>query len=92
MSQVHASDEVLWRPPADVLESEVAALLKPMGLSAVQYNVLRILRAAGKEGMPSGQIAARMLTHDPDVTRLLDRLESRGLIALRRRNESPETR
>lgn len=69
---------------ADVLESEVAALLRPMGLSATQYNVLRILRAAGKEGLPSGQIAARMLTHDPDVTRLLDRLESRGLIARRR--------
>ncbi len=69
---------------ADVLESEVAALLKPMGLSATQYNVLRILRAAGKEGLPSGQVAARMLTHDPDVTRLLDRLQTRGLIARHR--------
>jgi len=69
---------------ADVLETEVAELLKPSGLSPTQYNVLRILRAAGKEGLPCGQIARRMLTHDPDVTRMLDRLEARGLIARRR--------
>lgn len=69
---------------ADVLEAEVEALLKGSGLSATQYNVLRILRAAGTKGLPSGQIAARMLTRDPDVTRLLDRLEARGLIARHR--------
>ncbi len=69
---------------ADVLDAEVSALLKPMALSATQYNVLRILRAAGKKGLPSGQIASRMLTRDPDVTRLLDRLEGRGLIARQR--------
>ena len=67
-----------------MLETEVAELLKPSGLSPTQYNVLRILRAAGKEGLPCGQIARRMLTHDPDVTRMLDRLEARGLIARRR--------
>ena len=53
---------------ADVLETELAELLKPAGLSPTQYNVLRILRAAGAAGLPCGQIARRMLTHDPDIT------------------------
>ncbi len=69
---------------ADVLETEAAELLKPYGLSPTHYNVLRILRAAGRPGLPCGQIGRRMLTHDPDVTRLLDRLEGRGLIARHR--------
>ena len=65
---------------ADQLEADVARLLKPHGLSPTQYNVLRILRAAGPGGLPCGKVAGRMLTRDPDVTRLLDRLESRSLI------------
>ncbi|MDB5305466.1 MAG: transcriptional regulator, MarR family [Phycisphaerales bacterium] len=65
---------------ADVLQAELAAVLKPADLSATQYNVLRILRGAGDEGMACGRITERMLTHDPDMTRLLDRLEKRGLI------------
>jgi len=52
----------------------------PSGLSATQYNALRILRGAGPDGLPCGEVAARMITRDPDVTRLLDRLEKRGLI------------
>src|ERR1019366_96672 len=44
------------------------------------YNVLRILRSVGESGLACGQIAGRMLTHDPDMTRLLDRLEKGGLI------------
>ncbi len=66
---------------ADALTQAVAAVLKPSGLSHPQYNVLRILRGAGPEGLPCGQIAGRMLTHDPDMTRLLDRLEARGLVS-----------
>ena len=65
---------------ADVLMGEVAELLKPAELTPTQYNVLRILRAAGDEGLPCGRIAERMLTREPDMTRLLDRLEGRGLI------------
>lgn len=65
---------------ADVLQNELAALLKPADLSPTQYNVLRILRGAGEEGLPCGRITERMLTHDPDMTRLLDRLEKRGFI------------
>jgi DNA-binding MarR family transcriptional regulator len=66
---------------ADLLGRGFHALLKDAGISAPQYNVLRILRGAGEAGLPCGEIAARMVTRDPDVTRLLDRLEQRGLIA-----------
>jgi DNA-binding MarR family transcriptional regulator len=59
----------------------LSALLKSRGISAPQYNALRILRGAGEAGLPCGEIAARMVTRDPDVTRLLDRLQKRGLIA-----------
>jgi DNA-binding MarR family transcriptional regulator len=64
----------------DVLSRGLAQVLKPEELSATQYNVLRILRGA-PEGLPCGEIASRMITRDPDVTRLLDRLEKRGLIS-----------
>lgn len=66
---------------ADALARQGAALLKPAGVSGAQYNALRILRGAGPSGLACREIGARMITHDPDITRLLDRLESRGLIA-----------
>ncbi len=56
------------------------ALLRTADLSFAQYNVLRILRGAGEGGLPCGEIAARMVNRDPDITRLLDRLEARGLV------------
>jgi DNA-binding MarR family transcriptional regulator len=65
---------------ADVIRRSMEAALKPWGLSVEQFNVLRILRGAGAAGLPCGEIAARMVTRDPDITRLLDRLEARGLI------------
>jgi len=65
---------------ADVLSRGPARVLKTEDLSSTQYNVLRILRGA-PDGLPCGEIASRMITRDPDVTRLLDRLEKRGLIA-----------
>jgi DNA-binding MarR family transcriptional regulator len=65
---------------ADALGRQIELLFKPHDLSPTQYNVLRILRGAGGEGLPCGEIAARMITRDPDMTRLLDRLEARGLI------------
>lgn len=67
----------------DLLSRRVAPVLKPENVSATQYNVLRILRGA-PEGLPCGEIASRMITRDPDITRLLDRLEKRGLISRRR--------
>lgn len=65
---------------AGQLTDELTAVLKPAGLSEVQYNVLRILRGAGAEGHACSEIGARLVTRDPDVTRLLDRLEKRGLV------------
>lgn len=64
----------------DLLARRPALLLRDEDLSANQYNVLRILRGA-PDGLPCGEIAGRMITRDPDVTRLLDRLEKRGLIS-----------
>lgn len=66
---------------ASALSAPVADLLRQEGLSAAQYNVLRILRGAPEEGLSCGEIADRLVTRDPDMTRLLDRLEAGGLIA-----------
>jgi DNA-binding MarR family transcriptional regulator len=65
---------------ADMLTRGADWVLKAENLSQTQYNVLRILRGM-PQGLPSGEIACRMITRDPDVTRLLDRMEKRGLIA-----------
>jgi DNA-binding MarR family transcriptional regulator len=65
---------------ADILFQRAAEVLKPFDLSSTQYNVLRILRGA-KGALACGQIAERMVSRDPDVTRLLDRMEGRGLIS-----------
>src|ERR1700688_2672088 len=64
----------------DLLSSRPAQAFKTEDLSATQYNVLRILRGA-PEGLPCSESANRMITRDPDVTRLLDRVEKRGLIS-----------
>jgi DNA-binding MarR family transcriptional regulator len=64
---------------ADILGRQIEHFLKSAGLSPNQYNVLRILRGAG-EGLACGEIADRMITRDPDMTRLLDRIEKQGLI------------
>lgn len=64
----------------DTLVQNIENLLRVSGLSGTQYNVLRILRGAGRQGLTCGETSARMVTHDPDVTRLLDRLEKRKLI------------
>ena len=65
---------------ADLLLQRMADLLKPTGISETQYNVLRILRGAGAEGASCKDIGNRMVTRDPDITRMMDRLESRGLV------------
>ena len=64
----------------DLLSRSLVQVLKTEELSPTQYNVLRILRGS-PEGLPCGEIANRMITRDPDITRLLDRLEKRGLIS-----------
>jgi len=54
--------------------------LRPFGISAAQYNVLRILRGAGPDGLCRNEIRDRLLSRMPDVTRLLDRMEDAGLV------------
>ena len=66
------------------LDRDFAHFLKPHELSPTQYNALRILRGAGAEGLPCKQVADRMLNQDSDITRLMDRLEKRGLVARER--------
>jgi DNA-binding MarR family transcriptional regulator len=75
---------------ADVLQRWEVDLLKPVDLTASQYNILRILRGAGAEGHRCAEIGARMISRDPDITRLLDRLEKRGLV--RRARDSKDRR
>ena len=69
---------------ADQLQLRITALLKPYNLSPTQFNALRILRGAGGEGLPCSEVGDRMINHDPDITRLMDRLEKRGLVQRRR--------
>jgi len=68
----------------EFVSQRMAEFFKPFQLTATQYNVLRILRGAGKDGISCSEAAARMVTADPDITRLLDRLEARHLIARER--------
>ena len=69
------------------LEAQLADALREYDVTRPQYNVLRILRGAGERGLPSGDIGARMVTHDSDITRLIDRMESRGLVRRARNAE-----
>lgn len=59
---------------------QMERLYKRYGLTAAQYNVLRILRGAGAQGLPCGEVGHRMIHTDSDVTRLLDRMEKKNWI------------
>lgn len=72
---------------SDLLSGAFALALKPHGVSPTQYNVLRILRGAGDEGLPTLEIGHRMVTREPDVPRLIDRMEKAGLVERRRCTE-----
>ncbi len=72
-----------------VLMKPVCGLLKQYQLSPPLYNILRILRGVGRDGLPCSQIGDRMVTREPDVTRLIDRLEQAGWV---KRNRSTEDR
>ena len=72
---------------ADTLAQEAEQLLKAHGLTGAQYNVLRILRGAEPEGLACSNISDRMISHDPDMTRLLDRMEKRALITRHRQKD-----
>ena len=68
----------------DFLTRKLSDTLKPFDVTPPQYNVLRILRGAGEDGLINKEIGERMLTFVPDVTRMLDRLEKRNLICRER--------
>ena len=74
---------------ADHVAREMTRLVEPAGVTLQQYNVLRILRGAGETGLPTLEIADRMIEHTPGITRLLDRLEAKGLV---RRARCPKDR
>src|ERR1700676_1646992 len=72
---------------ADKLALQAEQLLKSNGLTGAQYNVLRILRGAEPGGLACSTIGERMISHDPDITRLLDRMEKRRLITRQRQSD-----
>ncbi len=69
---------------ADVVRRRLSTAIEPRGLTLQQYNVLRILRGAGEDGLPTLDIAARMIEEAPGITRLLDRLERKRLVLRKR--------
>jgi DNA-binding MarR family transcriptional regulator len=72
---------------ADKLAVQAEQLVKANGLTGAQYNVLRILRGAEPDGLACSTIGERMISHDPDMTRLLDRMEKRDLITRQRQSD-----
>ena len=78
---------VLLLRAADFVAQQGEQLFKSHGLTGTQYNVLRILRGAGPQGLPCRIVGDRMISHDPDMTRLLDRMEKRGLIVRERQKD-----
>ncbi len=69
------------------MDYRVSEVLKPSGITATQYNALRILRGAGKEGLCRNEIRDRLIARVPDATRLLDRMEEMGLVARAREGD-----
>ena len=65
---------------AAVLEQALEETLKPHGITATQYNALRIIRGSGNRGISCQEAGTRMIRTEPDLTRLFDRLEARGMV------------
>jgi DNA-binding MarR family transcriptional regulator len=74
---------------AAILDHEINEVLRPYGVTSTQYNVLRILRGAGADGLCGREIGERMIAKVPDVPRLLERMELMGLIT---RERDPDDR
>ena len=88
-STAHEAVLALMRT-ADVVRRQIAAVVEPSGVTIQQYNVLRILRGGGSDGVPTLEVGARMVEQTPGITRLLDRLEAKQLV--RRQAEQREHR
>jgi DNA-binding MarR family transcriptional regulator len=72
---------------SELIQGAAHSLFKEHGLSAPQYNVLRILRGAGDSGLNCQDISASMISRVPDITRLLDRLQDKALVVRQRSTE-----
>lgn len=68
----------------DLIKRSIAAVIEPYGITLQQYNVLRILRGGGDAGVPTLEVAKRMIEQTPGITRLLDRLQAKGLVKRQR--------
>jgi len=73
----------------DLVRRRMADVIEPVGVTTQQYNVLRILRGAEADGLPTLEVAERMVEQTPGITRLMDRLEAKGLV---RRQRCPKDR
>ncbi|HEX6160385.1 MAG TPA: MarR family transcriptional regulator [Thermoanaerobaculia bacterium] len=69
---------------ADLIRRTVSIVVEAQGITTQQYNVLRILRGAGERGLPTLEIAERMVEQTPGITRLIDRLEAKQLVSRER--------
>jgi len=69
---------------ADIVNRLIDSLIARHGITGQQYNVLRILRGAGEKGLPTLEIAERMIEQTPGITRLIDRLETKKLVSRER--------
>lgn len=85
--QLEEQTFLLLMRAGDWLMQGVNEILRERDLTGTQYNILRILRGAGAVGLTCAEVGGRMLERDPDVTRLLDRLEKRGLVTRERSAE-----
>src|SRR3712207_2000910 len=74
---------------ASVVSRRIGRVLEPRGLSLAQYNALRIVRGAGKAGVPTLAVRERMIEEGTTITRILDKLEAAGLI--RRERSEPRS-
>ncbi|MCU1231478.1 MAG: hypothetical protein JWO97_4362 [Acidobacteria bacterium] len=72
---------------ADLIRRLVGSVVEPHDITVQQYNVLRILRGAGEQGLPTLEIAERMIEQTPGITRLVDRLEEKKLVDRKRCEE-----
>lgn len=77
---IHQEAHLALHRTAGLLDDAMLRIFKAHGISSVQYNVLRILRGSGPDGLCRNEVRDRLLTRMPDVTRLLDRMEHAGLI------------
>ena len=87
-SVAHEAIVALMRT-TDLVRRQLAAIVEPHGITLQQFNVLRILRGAGADGLPTLEVADRMSEQAPGVTRLLDRMEAKELV---RRQRCPKDR